>query len=374
MDKNKILVIYGKHPMEMAESILEAAGIETMIDKDMNIVIKPNLVVAKPSSSGATTSPKLVEGVIKYLKNMGCENISIMESSWVGDSTKRAFKVCGYEEISQKYKVPLIDLKRDKTKILTYMGDELEVCLSPLKADFLINMPVLKAHCQTRLTCALKNLKGCIPDREKRRFHALGLHRPIALLNKFITSHLVVVDGIMGDLTFEEGGTPVEMNRVILGRDPVLVDTYGAQLLGYSVEDIPYITYARQLGIGNTSIKDDTVIKLNSDRFTPGDIKAGRKVARLAKHILEDQACSACYGSLIHGLQRMDEINMLKDLKEKVHIGQGYKGKTVDGIGIGSCCSGFEHNLKGCPPNAKDIIDFLQQVSNKGKEKKTNDN
>ena len=35
------------------------------------------------------------------------------------------------------------------------------------------------------MTCALKNLKGCLPDREKRRFHALGLTKPIAALGAF---------------------------------------------------------------------------------------------------------------------------------------------------------------------------------------------
>ena len=38
----------------------------------MEIAIKPNLVVAKPSESGATTTPGIVEGVIHY-----CRCISI---------------------------------------------------------------------------------------------------------------------------------------------------------------------------------------------------------------------------------------------------------------------------------------------------------
>ena len=29
------------------------------------------------------------------------------------------------------------------------------------------------------------------------------------------------------------------------------------------------------------------------------------------------------------------------------------------GLGIGTCTHGFEKNLPGCPPKAKDIIDFL---------------
>ena len=37
------------------------------------------------------------------------------------------------------------------------------ICDSALALDFLINDPVLKGHCQTKITCALKNMKGLIP-------------------------------------------------------------------------------------------------------------------------------------------------------------------------------------------------------------------
>ena len=40
-------------------------------------------------------------------------NISILEGSWIGDRTSRAFRICGYEDISDRYNVPLIDLQKD---------------------------------------------------------------------------------------------------------------------------------------------------------------------------------------------------------------------------------------------------------------------
>lgn len=61
-------------------------------------------------------------------------------------------------------------------------------------------------------------MKGLIPNTEKRRFHALGLHKPIAHLNMGIHQDFIVVDNICGDLDFEDGGNPVVMNPY-LGRD-----------------------------------------------------------------------------------------------------------------------------------------------------------
>ncbi len=72
----------------------------------------------------------------------------------------------------------------------------------------------------------------------------MGLHKSIAYPNKILKQNLIVVDGIIGDLNFKEGGNFIQMNRVIVGKDPVLVDSYVAQLLGYDLEDIPYIKMA----------------------------------------------------------------------------------------------------------------------------------
>ena len=100
----------------------------------------------------------------------------------MGDDTGRAFRAAGYEAVGKKYGVPLFDLKRDKTRRVDTPLRPMDICCRALDADYLINLPVLKGHCQTAMTCALKNCKGCLPDREKRRFHSEGLMRPIAAL------------------------------------------------------------------------------------------------------------------------------------------------------------------------------------------------
>lgn len=359
MRREEIVVNYGSDPIQMGFEIMDALDIKSVLRKDMKIAIKPNLVVAKPADSGATTSPGIVEGVIRYLKEYGFCNITIIEGSWVGDSTKRAFEVCGYQKLSDKYSIPLLDLKSDSTKSFTHDGITMKICKAALETDFLINMPVLKGHCQTLMTCALKNLKGCIPDSEKRHFHTLGLHKPIALLSKFLTSSLIIVDGIMGDLTFEEGGTPVRMDRVIAGTDPVLIDSYVASLMGYQPEDVGYIMEAERLGVGSTSLTEAVITEMNTDNKSPAKFKPNRQVEYLARHINENQACSACYGSLIHALSRIDEAGRLNSIKQKISIGQGFKGMKSEGIGVGNCTSGFANCIYGCPPKAVDIVETL---------------
>lgn len=386
--RDKLYVIYGDQPEEMAYTVMqemkvaaELAALAEKLEKELLIGLKPNLVVAQPADWGATTSPEMVRGVIRYLQDQGFSQLKILESAWIGDSTKKAFQVCGYQAISQEFNIPLIDLKDDQgvKRLLEHPDGEqtddnegIEVCSQVLEVDYLINMPVLKAHCQTKLTCALKNLKGCIPDREKRRFHTMGLHKPIALLNKVLTSHLTLVDGIIGDLTFEEGGTPVRMNRLIAGRDPVLLDAYAAQLIGYQVEQISYIKLAAQLGVGSDQYSDDLLMELNSKKEAqvPEPGLASDTVEHLAQWIVEDQACSACYGSAIHALMRLQEQGKLKDYHGKLHVGQGLwnleppqEETSAPPLGIGRCANMFPHQVPGCPPKASEIIKRINEVN-----------
>ena len=354
---SNITIIYGTSAAEMTYTLLKDAAVEKRLDVGMNVVIKPNLVVAKNAAEGATTHPEIVEGIILFLKERGVTNVTIAEGSWLGETTGRAFERCGYTVLAKKHALKLFDTKKDNVVKKTACGLTLGVCETVANADFLINVPVLKGHCQTTLTCCLKNMKGCIPDAEKRRYHSIGLHKPIAALNTILKPDLHVIDGICGDPTFEEGGNPVVSNRVLLGTDPVLLDSYGAALLGYNPDEIDYLRYAAEYGVGK--MFDDT-IKIrelqveNRPRMNPSG--QGDLVRRLAKHIDEQNACSACYAALIFALNKTG----MRHLRDKIKIGQGFRGKKPGGFGVGNCCAGCDQHVPGCPPTAAEIIEKLE--------------
>ena len=88
--------------------------------------------------------------------------------------------------------------------------------------------------------------------------------------------------------------------------------------------------------------------------------KRTRRVEALERYIEADDACSACYGSLIYAMDRLNDRGMLGRGTKKVCIGQGFRGKTGD-IGVGACTSCFKKTLGGCPPKAKDMLEFLEK-------------
>ncbi|MCL2456694.1 MAG: DUF362 domain-containing protein [Defluviitaleaceae bacterium] len=397
-----ITVAYGKNIAEITYKTLAASDIFEYLKPHFCVAIKPNLVVPGPASNGATTHPEVVEGILRFLFEFGisAQKVSIIESSWIGADTRDAFRDCGFESLRKKFGVELFDLKQDacEKKIFKHLKmknrdenffDELEIEIykRALETDFLINVPVLKAHCQTKMTCCMKNLKGCIPDREKRRFHALGLHKPIAALNALVPTGYCVVDGICGDLTFEEGGNPTYANRIIVGRDAVEVDSYCAELIGYDPHEIEYLQLARRAGRENffSHEKNEKINREHENFFSHeknekinraqknfssykvteifaeekpiNSIKASRVAARYEKNICEDAACSACYAALIHALHRIGGSN------KNFCIGQGFRNRAEKNkIGVGNCTKNFCENISGCPPAATEIIKMLTSV------------
>jgi uncharacterized protein (DUF362 family) len=356
LEKNEILVVYGTKSAEMALKIAEASSLAELIgDRKKRIGLKPNLVVSRPAEGGATTHPEIAAGLIAYLKKNGFNNIAILEGSWVGDSTSNAFSACGYRALAGEAGVELIDTQADRYESVDCMGMNIEICKSALALDFMINLPVLKGHCQTLLTCALKNNKGVISDREKRRFHSLGLHKPIAHLNTKVRNDFIVVDGICGDLDFEEGGNPVYGGRLFAARDPVLCDAWAAALMGYSIAEIPYIGLAEKLGVGVSGPVRVRELNKNSD-VPPPPLPMG-KAKQLSVYIKEDKACSACYAGLVFALSRLGRG---RDGLGPVHIGQGFRGKKGK-LGIGLCTAAFDSSCPGCPPTGAEILKFLRK-------------
>lgn len=373
MNRNQILKIYGTEYRKMTRSLLAKAGLASFIgDRSRKIGIKPNLVSPSPAEFGATTHPEVVAGIIEYLRENGFRDIVIAEGSWVGDRTPEAFDVCGYKALSENYGVPLLDAQTEPYHLSDCAGMELAVSDIADRIDFLINVPVLKGHCQTKVTCALKNIKGLIPNREKSRFHQLGLHNPIAHLQKAIRQDFIVVDHICGDLDFEEGGNPVTKNCIMAALDPVLTDCYACYLLGVDPEEVPYIGMAEKLGIGSTDLKNAQICAMeisfgeNSDTSenegltTDHEQPAEHRVLDISYAVEDYDSCSACYSSLSSALRRLKEEGLLDRLEPKIGIGQGMQGKPGK-LGIGRCTKDFDYCIMGCPPDEEKVYRELKQ-------------
>ena len=131
--------------------------------------------------------------------------------------------------------------------------------------------------------------------------------------------------------------------------------------MGYAVEDVPYISMAEKLGVGSADLSSASVHMLNH----PGEVRTitpSGKVARLARYVTASDACSACYGALIHALNQLDEEGFLDRSLQKnpVAVGQGFRSASGP-IGVGNCTRRFACSQPGCPPSTNEILGFLKE-------------
>ena len=359
---SKVFINYGCKPFENTVSLLEHMNAASFIPEDAVIGIKPNIEFAKTSETGATTDPGIIDAIIYYLKLKDFKNIIILGGSCESESTEKVFKICGYRDIAERNCIKLVDLQKDSSIPVKTSGRTIFVCSEALGVDFMINVPVLKGDSRIKMSASLSNMAGCVPNAEKRRFSQLGVHESISVVNCILKSDLIIVDSIEGDLDFEEGGTPVNLNRILGGLDPVLVDSYCASLMGIPVREIDYITMSEKLGEGSSKLNKKNIIELNKNKDSEG-IKTIKKI-RFSKFVYEKEACPGCYAGLVHALSRMRENNELSIIDSRIYIGRYFSNKRSknNGIGIGDCCSNFDRYVKGCPPSAGDIVEFLRKL------------
>ena len=157
----------------------------------------------------------------------------------------------------------------------------------------------------------------------------------------------------------------MESNRIIIGRDPMIVDSFCAELIGCKPDEIGYLSYGKQLGLGDYYSPDIEVLELNVEEkplVADASYTSARTADRYREYIEEDAACSACFSALIYALHKQGSCRF----KEKINIGQGFKDKKGEGIGVGNCTNGYTRYAAGCPPKATDIIEMFEAIYPQG--------
>lgn len=370
-----VTVMYGNEIRAMVQKLIaETSALDSLRPHDV-VVIKPNLVVSRRDWKGVNTDPRVVEALVEVLKQRGVSRITIGDGSGMGYNATKAFSVCGYTDMAKRYGLQLVDLERDRfvRKQVRIDGpfQSLEIAQTVLECDFLINVPVMKAHSMTLITCSLKNLKGVMPRAMKTGFHGVDLSRAIAQLNTVLSPDLNIVDGIQGDLSSETGHTPVIMERIVLGTNPVEVDSVVADMLGYAPRTIRHIAHSADTGLGICDLGQITIRALNQpttdEHFKP-PLHYTRK---FPCHISAEGACCTCMGNLLFALERLHEQGLLSR-NQHFLVGQrpdiSSTGAAMT-IAVGQCaarCVDADVCIEPCPPSATLISRRVASVIKNG--------
>jgi uncharacterized protein (DUF362 family) len=366
-----IHVIYGTDVDKMVFSLLEASGALDRVGQNDVVLLKPNLVFSRSDWIGVDTDPRVVEAMIKALKEKGVHNIIVGDGSGMGQSATRAFEYCGYTEMAERYGIRLVDLEKDRFVEVPVNMDgpfrKLLIAKTVHEADFFVNIPLIKTHYQTVITCAMKNLKGTMPRAMKTKFHSVDLHRAIAQLNSALKPDLILVDGLRGDMRNEAGHNIIDLERIFLADNPVEMDSVAADILGYRPRDVPYIVHAAGAGLGGCDLEDIRIKSLNHPSKLVR-LSAPPPVAdRFPCSINARGACCVCMSNLVFALERLKDDGILSD-RFTFHIGQQADIPADSGkidIAVGNCVKAdpsADLVIDECPPGANSIYNKVASM------------
>ncbi|GAI89511.1 unnamed protein product, partial [marine sediment metagenome] len=251
---------------------LELINAGEIMKTDQVILLKPNILGAKPPERAATTHPEVVKAVIHWVKKYNPKKIYLCDSSGTQKpgATEVAMKESGLKALCDEEGVECIPFEKTERKIYT-VDDPLEIneitsSILLEKADIIINLPKIKTHGQCLLTCCIKNMFGTILLGNKARTHAKS-----ALIERFSAAladiysvskpHLTVIDGYL----CQEGKGPsagdvVKLDVIMAGYDPVALDTIVCQITGMNPNEVIHLKKAEEKRLGTMNMDNIEIL------------------------------------------------------------------------------------------------------------------
>jgi len=242
------------------------------------VLLKPNVLSAFKPEQNITTHPAVLEAMVKLLLDNENEVI-IADSSSIPGGTGRALKRSGIAAIAERYdKVSALAFEGLPTRAYEnpanrYLPSVNLACLLD-EVDCIINMPKLKSHMLVRLTCAVKNIFGCVPGGGKQQAHVIApsseeFSELLIDLYGFLKPRIVlnILDGISGLDGFGPGPTGRRTNTsfMILSADAVALDHACSKVIRVAPDKIPTNRVAVERGLGTNDYEANQ--ELESVRF-----------------------------------------------------------------------------------------------------------
>ncbi|GFO59724.1 (4Fe-4S)-binding protein [Geomonas silvestris] len=241
MHKVSLQRVASYRPEEVRQGVarlLESlGGMERFVKPGERVLIKPNLLSAKPPEAAVTTHPEILRAVIREVQRVGGVAL-VGDSPGIGSARKvaeRSGMLAVIEETGAEF-VPFTEVKTVKG---SGTFREFELARPYLEADRLINLPKLKTHEMMTMTCCVKNLFGAVVGTQKAAWHLKAgadkelFARMLIEVYQLREPDLNIVDAVVAMEGNGPGsGDPCEVGLLLAGENAVAVDLVAAELAG----------------------------------------------------------------------------------------------------------------------------------------------
>lgn len=236
-------------------------GMQSFVKPGQRVLLKPNLLSAKDPSRAITTHPNIVEAVAEEVRRIGAV-------PFVGDSPggairgiRRVWANTGMEEMARRANLELVNFEASGSRGIRFGEYTFYIAKPALEADAIINLPKLKTHSMTLMTCAVKNMFGVMPGFRKGEQHKLypkplEFARMLVHLYKLVTPTLTVVDAALAmEGNGPSSGRPKWLGLLMAGEDAVAIDAVAARIIGFEDGFVDTTRIASEMGLGEGSME-----------------------------------------------------------------------------------------------------------------------
>ena len=266
----KSVIYIGKSDSYQFESVEKAVkscvndlgGVSSFIKADDKVLIKPNMLQAKPPEEAITTHPQVLEAVINIVQDAG--GIALVGDSHGGpaEGLQKYWDITGYNEVCKRCDVELVNFEKSGVYIKERNGRKYYIAKPVLDCDCLINLPKLKTHSLTVFTCAIKNMYGTIPGQRKTEYHKLApkttdFAELVVDIYALTKPQLNIVDGIVSmEGMGPAGGNLRDLGLILASTDGLALDSFICHMLGKNPLKVPTNRIAYEQGLGEANINE----------------------------------------------------------------------------------------------------------------------
>lgn len=249
----------GNRSAMLDAALAELGGIGAFVHAGQTVLIKPNIGWDAPPERGANTHPELIAHLTRLCLEAGAASVSVFDNTC--DPWELTYAHSGIAPAAREAGARIVNGKDQSLyREVDVPGVKLQRALVHslvLDSDVFFNVPVLKHHSGSLMTCAMKNLMGVVWDR--RIYHSRDLHQSIAdfltlkkpTFNVVDAYHPMVRNGPRGRSVEDV----VEMRTLLASVDPVAVDAAAARLLGHDPAKVAHVRIAAEMKLGTMDLE-----------------------------------------------------------------------------------------------------------------------
>lgn len=210
------------------------------------ILLKPNLLTDSRPDQAVTTHPEFVRAVIRWLRQLGVQPV-MADSPASAVKLQQVWDATGFAALSREENIPLLNLEKAGSVRVECGGYSFHLSRLVSEIDLIINLPKVKTHTLTTLTCGVKNLYGLVPGYMKAQLHKMfpkpeafgGL---LSAIYQSLPPCLTIADGIVGmEGDGPSGGSPVHLGLMAAADDAVALDLALCRILNIPPSSVPYL-------------------------------------------------------------------------------------------------------------------------------------